>query len=608
MPVAEEQQEAVATPSEEPESQRGAHRERLGGRWVDFAVAAVCLAAAVYLTWGLWLSPNSRVVMHNQGDQALFEWLLTYQAHALTHLQNPLWTTLLNNPIGVNLAVNTSMMVVGTLVAPVTLLFGAPVAFLVVLTLNLALSPYAWYHVLSRHVTRTRAAAILGGLFCGFAPGIVSHANSHLNFTAQYLIPFIVWRVVKLREPGRAWRNGLVLGALVALDFGISSEMLLFVALACACYLAFWALWKRQQARAEAPAFLRGLAVAGATSLVLLCYPLYMQFAGPQRYHGIGFDQIVHSEDLGSYFGFAYLSVGRLAGLWRPFLAANYTEETAFFGPVLAVVVLWFVVRFWRRVEVRALALTGMVFVILSLGPRLRFWGHVHRSIRLPFVLLWHLPIFNTALPERLALIVIPIVGVLLALALDRALRLPTRPRRGWVAVLAVALVPLVPLPIPTTHRQPVPHFFTSGAYGQYIRPGQTLMAIPPASDFLPDGQRWQTATDFAFAIPSGFFLGPGGPHNRSRIGPNPRPTAALFTKIGMTGKDPGTITAEMRHQSRLDLAYWHATTIVLSDGGGGSRWTPYHALLLQTATALFGSPQRVDDVWLWKVADLPPA
>ncbi|MEN3307920.1 MAG: hypothetical protein V7603_4122 [Micromonosporaceae bacterium] len=604
--VAEEQRVAVAAPpAQSPRAPRGDRTRH--NRRTDLAVALVCLAGAVYLTWGLWISPNNRAVMHNEGDQALFEWLLTYQAHALTHLNNPLWTTLLNVPMGVNLAVNTSMVFVGTAVAPVTMLLGPSVAFVLVLTLNLALSPYAWYYVLSRHVTRTRCAAILGGLFCGFAPGVVSHANGHLNFTAQYLVPIIVWRVAKLREPGKAVRNGLILGVLVAVDYSVGAEMLLFVAGACATYLVFWALWNRQRARAEAPAFLRGLAVAGGTALVLLGYPLWLQFAGPQRYHGIGFDQIVHSEDLASYPAFPYLSLARLAGLWRQNLAPNYTEETAFFGPVLVVLSVLIVVRLWRRVEVRALALTGLVFGILSLGPRLRFNGVAHYHLRLPFVLLWHLPVFDTALPERLVLVIIPIVGVLLALSLDRAFEQPVRWRRAWLAGFVAALLPLVPLPIPTTHRQPVPRFFSDGTWRQYLHDGQTLVAIPPASDYLPDGQRWQTATNFAFAIPSGFFLGPGGPHNRSRIGPDPRPTAALLTKIAMRGT-PVVVTLAERQQARKDLAYWHAAAIVLSDGGDGSRWAPHRLLLLQAATDLFGQPQRVADVWVWRVAGIPPA
>jgi hypothetical protein len=577
-----------------------------GRSWrADLTMALVCLAGALYLTGGMWLDPYHRVIKHNQGDQALFEWLLTYQAHALGHLHDPLWTTLLNAPVGVNLAVNTSMVVVGTVVAPVTLLLGAPVAYLVVLTLNLALVPYAWYHVLSARLTRTRAAAVLGGLFCGFAPGVISHANGHLNFTGQFLVPFIVALVLRLATPaGRTRRDGLLLGLLVVVEFSIGAEMLFFVAFGCAVLLGVWGLLDRPRAREALPGLLRGLGWTAGVAAVALAYPLWLQFAGPGRYHGIGFDQRVHSEDLASYAAYPYLSVARLLGLWTK-LAPNFTEETTFLGPPLLLLVILSAVALRRRVEVRALAATGLVFAVLALGPRLRAGGHA-TPVPLPYALLWRLPVFNAALPARLDLILIPIAGVLLALAADQVLAHGAprtgwwRSRRAWLAGFAVALLPILPLPVPSAHRDAVPHFFTDGTWRQYVHSGQTLVPVPPASDLMPDGQRWQTATRLGFAIPAGFFLGPG-PDRRSQIGPIPRPTAALLTAVALHGKLP-VITDVQRRQAREDLAYWHATVIVLSDGGAGSRWTANRPKLLQTATALFGQPQRVDDVWLWRV------
>ena len=54
--------------------------------------------------------------------------------------------------------------------------------------------------------------------------------------------------------------------------------------------------------------------------------------------------------------------------------------------------------------------------------------------------------------------------------------------------------------------------------------------------------------------------------------------------------------------QARLELAYWHASVVVLSDGGRGSRWTDNRDLLRRLVTELLGPPRRVDDVWLWRV------
>jgi hypothetical protein len=306
----------------------------------------------------------------------------------------------------------------------------------------------------------------------------------------------------------------------------------------------------------------------------------------------------VHSEDLASFGAIPYLSPGRLVGLWVK-LAPNLSEETTFFGvPLLAMTLACFVV-FWRRRVVRALAVTAAVFAVLALGPRLHVAGW-WPGLMLPYAALARLPVFNSALPARFALMLIPIVGLLLAFALDRARRLERRPRRLWFAALAVALLPVVPLSIPAAARDPVPRFFSSGDWRQYVHNGQTLVPVPPASDLLPDGQRWQVAAKFGFAIPAGFFLGPG-PDGRSQIGPIHRPTYELLNLAALDGYDP-VINDYDRQQARLDLAYWHAGVVVLSDGGRGSRWTDRGELLLRLTTDLLGPPQRVDDVWLWKV------
>jgi hypothetical protein len=569
-------------------------------RRADLLMLATCIAAGLYLTFAMWVDPNHRAIAHNEGDQALFEWLLSYAAHSVTHGTDPLWTTLLDYPAGANLAVNTSMIVVGTVLAPVTLTLGAPVSFLVVLTANLVLTPYAWYHVLSRHIVRTRAAAVLGGLFCGLAPGVISHANGHLNFTSGFLAPFIAWRVVRLREPGRAWRNGIVLGVLVAVQFSMAAELTFFIGLACAVFLLVWALLHRASVKAALPAFLKASAVTVLVAGVLLAYPLSMQFAGPMRYSGIGFDQNVHNEDLAAFAALPYLSVGRLVGPWGH-LAPNFSEETTFYGPALLVLAIVCLAVLWRRPNVRALGITGIVFAVLALGPHLK-WEGIHTGFPLPYAVLAPLPIFDSALPARFALMLIPIIGILLGLALDRALTLPLPRKRVWLAGYVVALLPLLPLCIPAAQRDAVPRFFSSGDFRNYVHNGQTLVPVPPASDLVPDGQRWQAATNFAFAIPHGFFLGPG-PDGRSNIGPAyPRPTDQLLTDIALKDYD-ATVTSTDTFYATEDLAYWHAKLIVLSDGGAGSRWTDRHDELLAACTKLFGPPKRVDDVYLWEVS-----
>ena len=123
-----------------------------------------------------------------------------------------------------------------------------------------------------------------------------------------------------------------------------------------------------------------------------------------------------------------------------------------------------------------------------------------------------------------------------------------------------MALLPLVPVPLLTSEREPVPTFITSGDWRQYVTAGGVLAPLPLTLDVTPDGQRWQAYAlahrQGEFAIPSGFFLGPGGPDGRGRIGPVPRATDALLATVAKTGEVPPISDAD-RATARADLRYW---------------------------------------------------
>src|SRR4051794_17172404 len=119
--------------------------------WPDVAVAAGSLLAAVVLLHQQWADPAHHALGYNPGDQALQEWYLAHGAHLLTTGHGGIFFThLFDVPDGVNLAANPSLILPSLLLAPVTLLFGAPVASLVLLTLGLAGTATGWYLLLSR--------------------------------------------------------------------------------------------------------------------------------------------------------------------------------------------------------------------------------------------------------------------------------------------------------------------------------------------------------------------------------------------------------------------------------------------------------------------------
>ncbi|MFI9528774.1 DUF2079 domain-containing protein [Micromonospora rosaria] len=587
------------------------------GRRVDLVVVLVALALAGWVTSGLWRGPDTRAITANSSDQALFEWLLAFGGHAVTHGQNPFFTHLLNVPDGVNLAVNTSITVYAVLFAPLTYLVGPPATFLVILTLNLAATALAWYWLLSRHLVGSRPAAALGALFVAFSPGMVSHANAHLNWTAGWLVPLLIWRLFALRRPEHLLRNGILFGVTVAVAFSVAAEGLFFTALALGLFVVVWALHpaRRAEARAALPSFLRGLGITTVTAGALLAYPLWLHFAGPQRFHGTGFDPVIHAEDIAAFGAYPQRSLAGAAG-WDTTLAPNPTEENSFFGvPLLLLTVACFVALWrWagpaRRATLTALGVTGVVFTVLSWGPQVK-WNGRRYDLALPFDLLGSLPVVNAALPSRLALVVAPVIGILLAYLVDAVRTRPARhrwTRPAWAAGFAVALLPLLPTPLLTIEREPIPRFITAGTWREYVSPGGVLTPVPLTLDVTPDGQRWQAYAlshrQGEFALPAGFFLGPGGPDGRGRIGPPPRTFDSLMDQAGRTGLVP-IVTEGSVELSRADLRYWGVEAVVLPDRVHGAKYPIDADALRRTATALLGPPQRVDDVWLWTV---PPA
>ncbi len=187
-------------------------------RWLEPVAYLSYLVLAVFVLIQLWISPGTRVLSANDDDHNVFMFMLAHAERVVFDGQNPLWTDRLNVPDGINMMANTSILALALPVAPVTHFLGAGVSVALLLTLGLAGTAAAWYRVFSRHLVRSRLAAYLGGLWCGFCPAMVSHANGHINFVAQFVVPFMVWQVLRLREPGRVVRGGVLLGLLIVLQ------------------------------------------------------------------------------------------------------------------------------------------------------------------------------------------------------------------------------------------------------------------------------------------------------------------------------------------------------------------------------------------------------
>jgi hypothetical protein len=556
-------------------------------------ICAGYLLGALYVLQRQVGDPRGHVQL-NVPDQTLFEWALGFGSRVVTDLINPFFTGRLNAPVGVNLMANTSVLGISVPFTPVTLLFGSAVSYLVFAVLGLAGTAAAWYYVLARHVVRSRVAAAVGGGFAGFAPPMISHSYGHPNIVAQFLVPFIAWRTIRLREPHRWLRNGIALGLLVTWQAFINEEVLLLTACGLVVFVLAYALMRPSTARTGAVPFLAGALVAGLLAGALLAYPLLVQFHGPQ--HGLGANTSgprPYPADLVSFVSFSRDSLaGNHAGVGA--LAQNISEQNSFYGWPIVLLLIGATALMWRS----RLYLSGMMVALalaaLSLGGRITVHGR-QTGVPGPWTLLAGLPVFQQVVPTRIAVLLAAVFGLLLALAYDRVAALTVGNPFGmagllWHGLLIAALVPLVPVPLATRPRPPVPAFITAGTWQRYVDERHSLVGIPAASLGNLEAMRWAAITRAGFAIPGGYYLAPDG-----SFGAPPRPTSTLLDTVAATGRVP-RVTGRQIDQAAADLRFWRAAVVVIVSGSQTDA-------VVRTVTDLLDfQPTPVDGVWLWDV------
>ncbi|MGW0701532.1 dolichyl-phosphate beta-glucosyltransferase [Streptomyces sp. NPDC002867] len=564
-------------------------------RRADLAVAGLFLLASVLLYQGLWADLDRGYLRDAGQDQNQWEWFFAVTADNVTHLRNPLFTTLQGYPEGVNLMANTVMLGLSVPLTPVTLAFGPTVTWALVLTLGLTATAVSWYWLIARRLVRNRAAAALGGGFAAFAPPMISHGNAHPNFLVLFMLPLIVDRALRLCEGRNVVRDGVLLGLFATYQIFLGEEPLLLAAVGMLLFALSYALARRDVARAAWRPLLRGLGIALLVCLPLVAFPLGWQFFGPQSYKSV-----LHGDNAGnSPLAFLQFSGRALLGsdAGADPLAMNRTEQNAFFGWPLIALSAALVIQWWRLAVVKALAFTAVAAAFLSLGPKFRI-PYTDIVLTGPWRALAHQPLFESVIESRVAMVCAPVLGMLLALAADRLAAAENRSRglrAAGFAALAAALIPVLPTPYPVRERAEVPGFITHGAYRSYLGEGESLVTVPLPTPGSADALHWQSANGLGFPLAGGYFNGPWGPDRIGIYGATPRHTSNLLSDVRNTGRVP-VIGPNWQAQARADLAAWKAGVVVLPP--------QYHEqALYETVTKLLGRPgERVAGVWVWDV------
>jgi len=446
------------------------------GRLAAALVPACYLAAALIITWRLWADPASRFVAPNVGDADLFAWYLRDAASAVSHGNLPaLVTSGMNAPVGVNLMWNTSLLLPGVLLSPVTLLFGPQVSLTVLTTAGFAGSATAMFFVLRRWLVSVKSSALAGAVY-GFSPALVHSAIGHYNLQLAVLPPLIVDAGVRLATgrrrqrdseqteaaddeladahaadehradghradgletgdadasvggagPGGAgWaaaiRTGAWLGLLAAAQLFISEELLLITVLAGSLFVAALALFNPGAVARRVLPVLAGVAVAAVVTLALAGHALWVQFHGPLVQHGPLYPLDYYVNEFSGFVtpsSFLYFHTAGSAATAAGY-HAGLTEYLAYLGWPLIIVLAAAAVAGWRRPAARAAAFTLVVLAVFSFGGHPQTRGVPDPSLSLPWHWLEEHQLLSSVLPDRLSILIDGAAAVLLAFGLD---------------------------------------------------------------------------------------------------------------------------------------------------------------------------------------------
>ena len=616
-------------------------------RWRTLLLAGFgYLILSVFVWSNVWTSHPTSTTTCGCGDSSLFTWFIAWPAYAISHGLDPIYSTAMHYPVGVNLLANTSVLAVGVLLAPITWIFGPIASLNVGLTLAPVLSSLAMFVLLRRWVT-WMPAAFFGGLFYGFSPFIlVSLTDAHLMLGLAVVPPLFIVCLDELliRQRRRPVVVGVALGLLVTLQFFIGTEVLAITVIMGAVgvvLVVVYAAWRHPDTlRSRARPAVVGLGAGVITAVVLLAIPTWIALAGPAHFSGgliwpYGkYDVLRNRPTSLRYFVQPWPSsyTRPLRLLAHSYVGGNQGPVLSFqyFGFGVLVVVIGGVVA-WRRD--RRLWLFGamaLVSVVLSLG--------VGRQ------LLTKVPLVENIVPYRFVLITYLTVAVLLGLIVEHvyvavnhhlgtarsrsagqaAVGAPSwwRRRAGAAIAVVVAAIAIVPpasylaqgIPI-TTQPVDLPTWFRTVA--PHLQGHQVLLVLP-APFLSPDNaMTWQAVSGMHFSM-----VGEGGPAGILQRVVKEQAGAAVISDLSVPAGAPepngaletirvaNTIKPEYILAVRQALEEWGVTMVVIPDQRNLPGYDQMPSVTFAAALVSASTGQRPihqADAWVWTGVDHAP-
>lgn len=468
---------------------------------------------AVLVFHNTWASPSSQLV-GGCCDSPAPAWFLNWASFSILHGLNPLYTHYLGSPSGVNVMWQPpAMLVVGILVSPIELIFGPFVTYNFVITFALAGSAFASYITLNRWVGG-RTGPFIGGLLFGFSPFMLAQSYGHPDLMVDLPIPlfFLALSDLLFYQRHRAWVSGAQLGGLFALQFLISQELSAGLLVATAVVIVAFVLFRPRSMLNNTKRLIVGVGAASAVSTLSLLLPLLVEFKGSNRLRGLLRPENTFVSDVANL-----IIPNPYASQFAPPNTSYVTtwswdiaEIGIYIGLPLLILLVVVVILKRRDLVVQTAAFSGILMLILSMGPSFHIAG-IDLRIPLPWALAQRLPLLPNLLPERLAIFWQLAVAVLVATAvhhIERTRTVKVRILSG--ALLFLALTPLLPLVDFPTWKPTIPTFFKTTQVDRIPNAARVLLVpFPRDQIYNVEPMLWQLAAHLRFVMPGGYILLP---------------------------------------------------------------------------------------------------
>jgi hypothetical protein len=410
--------------------------------------ALICVAILflyAFLTAAMTWPVAARLNTHLAGDgddMWVHYWNNWWIKQVLKQGGNVYHTRLLFHPTGVSLLYHNFGWINTALWLALEPFVEGVAAYNLVYLIHFPLCGLAMF-ALARHLTKSYAVALIGGLIYAFWPYRLLDAN-HPNMISTEGFPLLMLALLRLIEGERPIRSGIVGGFLLALIGYMRWQLAILAGFMAGLYLLYTLIWKRRRWNWRTVAGLVLLCLVASALVAPAMYPLVQE----QLAHGLPQDITVveagsrkqdilawvipqHQHILSPLYNGVFPEYG---------LSRERRRFSAFAGHIAVVLAAIGVGSQCERKDTWFWLGLASVCLVFAWGPTLRFNTVSYTGIPLPYRLVgWLLPVRLLRNPHRFtALLAVPVA----VLAAYGALALKTwlaRLRPGHGRALSVA-------------------------------------------------------------------------------------------------------------------------------------------------------------------------